>query len=42
MTVTHRVIDITDEGYITKGDNNDDRDNMPVTDERIIGRNTVP
>ena len=39
MTVTHRVVDITDEGYITKGDNNDDRDNMPVTDEQIVGKN---
>ena len=39
MTVIHRVVDITDEGYITKGDNNDDRDNMPVTDGQIVGKN---
>lgn len=39
MMVTHRVVDTTEEGYITKGDNNDEQDNMPVTDEQIIGKN---
>ena len=36
---THRVIGIDEEGrYITKGDNNDDRDLDPVTYERVEGK----
>ena len=36
---THRVIGIDEEGrYITKGDNNDDRDLDPGTYERVVGK----
>ena len=34
MTIVHRLVDITDEGYIFKGDNNDFTDN-PVPLEKI-------
>ena len=37
ITVTHRIIDVTSDGYITKGDNNDTADISPVTQEQIKG-----
>ena len=37
MQVSHRVVAITDEGYITKGDNNDNVDFAPVAHENVIG-----
>ena len=36
-TVTHRVIDKSADGYVTKGDGNDAADISPVTEDRIIG-----
>ena len=39
IIVTHRVVDITAEGYITKGDNNDSEDIAPVSEEQIVGKN---
>lgn len=38
ITVTHRVADITAEGYVTKGDNNENEDILPVTDDQVIGK----
>ena len=38
ILVTHRVIRITDEGFITQGDENDTPDPDPVTRENYIGR----
>lgn len=38
MLVTHRVIRVTDEGFITQGDENDTPDPDPVTRENYIGR----
>lgn len=35
--VTHRVIDIEDGAYITKGDANEGEDTTPVTKEQIVG-----
>ncbi|MCD6241513.1 signal peptidase I [Candidatus Bathyarchaeota archaeon] len=37
-TVTHRIINITDEGFITKGDANEDLDQWIVKKENIIGK----
>lgn len=37
ITVTHRIIDATQDGYITKGDHNDTADVSPVTQEQIKG-----
>ena len=37
-TVTHRIINITDEGFITKGDANEDPDQWIVKKENIIGK----
>ena len=36
-TVTHRVIDRSADGYVTKGDGNNAADVSPVTEDRIIG-----
>ena len=38
LLVTHRVIDVTDEGYRTKGDNNDTADAGVVKDSSIEGK----
>ena len=38
--VTHRVIDITDEGIITKGDNNEEQDDVITTKNNFVGKNT--
>ncbi|MDO5348481.1 MAG: signal peptidase I [Lachnospiraceae bacterium] len=37
ITVTHRIVETTDEGFITKGDNNDVNDLKPLTADRIVG-----
>jgi len=37
-TVTHRVSNITDEGFITKGDANEDPDQWIVKKENVIGK----
>jgi signal peptidase len=37
-TVTHRIIEVTDEGFITKGDANEDPDQLTVGKENIIGK----
>ncbi|MEM1564042.1 MAG: signal peptidase I [Candidatus Bathyarchaeia archaeon] len=37
-TVTHRIINITEEGFITKGDANEDPDQWIVKKEDIIGK----
>ena len=37
ITVMHRVIDKTVDGYITKGDNNDTEDLAPVPQKHILG-----
>ena len=36
-TVTHRISNITDEGFITKGDANEDPDQWIVKKENVIG-----
>lgn len=35
--IVHRVIIITDDGYITKGDNNSEKDDWVVTRNQILG-----
>ena len=35
---THRIVDITDEGFITKGDANNTEDKEPVKAEDIVGK----
>ena len=37
-TVTHRIFNITDEGFITKGDANEDPDQWIIKKENIIGK----
>ena len=37
-TVTHRIVQITDEGYRTKGDANNTEDSETVLPEQVIGR----
>ncbi len=37
--VTHRVVDITNEGIITKGDNNEDKDDVITTKNNFVGKN---
>jgi len=37
-TVTHRILNITNEGYITKGDANEDPDQWIVKKENVIGK----
>jgi signal peptidase len=43
-SITHRIINITDEGFITKGDANEDPDQWTVKKENVIGKAilTVP
>lgn len=36
--ITHRIVDIKDEGYITKGDNNNSIDAYTVTPKNILGK----
>ena len=37
-SVTHRIINITDEGLVTKGDANEDPDQWTVKKENVIGK----
>jgi signal peptidase len=37
-TITHRIINITEEGFITKGDANEDPDQWIVRRENIVGK----
>lgn len=37
-TVVHRIVDITEEGFITKGDNNPDPDPWVVKKDEILGK----
>jgi signal peptidase len=37
-SITHRIINITDQGFITKGDANEDPDQWIVKKENVIGR----
>lgn len=37
-TVTHRIIEIKPEGYLTKGDANPTPDPKPIPQERIVGQ----
>jgi signal peptidase len=37
-TITHRIINITEEGFITKGDANEDPDQGIVKRENIVGK----
>ena len=38
QSITHRIIDITDEGFITKGDANKAPDNFILEKKDVIGR----
>jgi len=38
QSITHRIIDITDEGFVTKGDANEDPDSFVVQKKNIIGK----
>lgn len=42
--VTHRVMEITAEGFITQGDNNNAEDQVPVSADKLIGvyRSRIP
>jgi signal peptidase len=40
-SVTHRIINITNEGFITKGDANEDPDTWTVQKENVIGKVTT-
>lgn len=37
ITVTHRIVETTDEGFITRGDNNEVNDLKLLTADRIVG-----
>jgi len=37
-TVTHRIVNITSEGFITKGDANEDPDTWIVRKENVVGK----
>lgn len=38
VPTTHRVVDVQDEGYVTKGDANENRDSRPVPASDLLGR----
>lgn len=38
LLVTHRVVNITEEGFVTKGDNNDMDDGVTTTKDNYIGK----
>lgn len=44
QTVTHRIVEETDDGYVTKGDANDSVDNAVVAPSQVIGSSlfTIP
>lgn len=37
-TVTHRIINITDEGFVTKGDANEEPDMWTFKKENVVGK----
>lgn len=37
-SVTHRIVDITDDGFVTKGDANNAADIAPVSPDRVVGK----
>ena len=37
-TVTHRIISVSGEGYLTKGDANNTDDGTPIPQEKIVGK----
>ena len=37
--VTHRVVEINEDGFTTKGDSNDEKDGIKTTKENYIGKN---
>jgi len=39
--VTHRVVEITDEGFVTKGDANDVNDGAKVTRNNFVGKTVI-
>lgn len=41
VLVTHRAINITEEGIETKGDNNDDSDGVTTTKDNFVGQNIL-
>lgn len=36
--VTHRIVDVTDDGFVTKGDANNAEDLRPIPMENVVGR----
>lgn len=44
QTVTHRIAEVTESGFVTKGDANNAVDNTPVTSDQIVGSSlfTIP
>lgn len=36
--ITHRIVDLEDDGYITKGDNNNSIDAFTVNPENVLGK----
>lgn len=38
--ISHRIINITDNGFVTKGDTNNTVDNYLITNNQILGRGT--
>lgn len=38
LLVVHRIVDITEEGYITQGDNNPAPDSDPITEDMFYGK----
>ena len=39
--VTHRVVEVTDSGLTTKGDNNEDIDGSITTKDNYVGKNII-
>ena len=39
-TISHRIVDITDNGFLTKGDNNNSIDTYEVENMQVIGKGT--
>lgn len=39
-TISHRIVDITENGFLTKGDNNKSIDTYEVEKEQVIGKGT--
>ena len=38
ITVTHRIIDVSDSGYLTKGDANNTADAKAIPKEKVVGK----